>query len=116
MLPTNESLPLTVKNRNIAINWLLDTFPKAFDLRNRLPLKSSILEDIAQKRLINQPAQEALIEAFNYYTLWGSYLNALTEGATCFDLNGQPCGEVTKPEADKAIALLQAAKIKFSGE
>ncbi len=116
MLPINDSLTLTVKHRNIAMNWLLDTYPNAFDLRNRQPLKTHILKDIFQQALANQPSQEALTSAFSYYTLWGSYLNALTEGAACIDLNGFPCGNISKQEASLAIERLKFAEKKFSGE
>lgn len=114
MLPTHDALTPEVRERNSAMNWLLENYPNSFDLRNRRPLKDNILDDVIAKAQPNQPSIEALHNAFAYYSEWGSYLNALQEGATCFDLAGNPCGEVSKQTMLKAQALLQAASNKRS--
>lgn len=114
MLPTHDALTTEVKERNSAMNWLLENFPNSFDLRNRRPLKDKIIDDVIAKGLPSQPSIKALQNAFTYYSEWGSYLNALQEGATCFDLDGRPCGQVSKQTMLQAQALLQAASNKQS--
>ena len=86
---------------------------KAFDLCNRRPLKSNILDDIYQQNIDDQPAQTALEQAFLYYTNWGSYLNALTNGSSCIDLEGNICGEVSRATALKAKLQLEASQKKL---
>ena len=115
MLSTHHSLTKDVLERNKAMNWLLDTFPKAFDLCNRKPLKNNILEDILALALPAIPAKKALTEAFNYYTQWGSYLSALQSGAPCFDLNGKAAGTISVEEAQKAQEAIRLAEKKVNG-
>lgn len=114
MLAVNDSLALEVKQRNQAMNYLLETYPKAFDLCNRRPLKSSILDDIFEQKLEQQPDKNAIEQAFIYYSNWGSYLCALTTGAQCFDLDGKVCGEVNRAQELKAKLQLDMAEKKLS--
>lgn len=115
MLPTHPSLPITVLKRNHAMNWLLEQFPKAFDLRNRRPLKENILEDIISQsdRWQNMPSIEDLQAAYQHYTHWGSYLSAVKEGETCLDLNGDVSATISKQQAQKAKHLLNQALNKL---
>lgn len=112
MLPTHNHLPLEVIERNKAMNWLLDNFPKAFDLRNRKPLKSNILEDVYSLKIAKQPSTDSLEQAFHYYTNWGSYLGAIQEGAAYFNLDGSECSFVTAIEEEAANRALSLAAKK----
>lgn len=107
MLPVHNQLPPAIQARNHAMNWLLDTFPQAFDLRNRKPLSTTLLEDICALNHPDQPSRSALASAIHYYSHWGSYLSALKEGADRHDLKGNVCGTVNKVEAEQAQAILQ---------
>ncbi len=114
MLPVNDSLTIALQQRNQAMNFLLATYPKAFDLCDRRPLKSNILDDIYQQNIASQPSSTNIEQAFLYYTNWGSYLNALVNGGNCIDLDGNICGEVSRAAALKAKLQLEAAQKKIS--
>lgn len=109
-LPTHDNLSPSVKARNLAMNWLLTTFPKAFDLRNRRPLKPEILTDIIEASHENLPNQDALESALRYYMHWGSYLNGMTMGARFIDLHGVAIGMVTEGMQQEAKTLLAKAQ------
>ena len=113
MLPTHDDLALNVKNRNLALNWLLITYPDAFDLCNRRPLKQDILLDILDFKIKDMPNKDDLEQAYLHYTQWGSYLNALKVDTKCIDLNGQPCGLVSHEEAELAQKKLSLAQNKM---
>ncbi len=113
-LPTNETLNPLVLNRNKAMNWLIDTFPKAFDLRNRKPLKENIVADILNHPSAQgKPDEAAIRQALDYYTQWGSYLSSLQLGARRIDLDGIAISFVTKQAADSAKETLQKAQQKL---
>lgn len=112
MLPTTNNLPPSVKDRNIAMNWLLDQFPKAFNLGNRQPLKADILSDIIAAQQANTPSQAALRDALSYYKEWGSYLNGIKAGAKRINLYGEAVNDVSQIEEDKAQTTLRAAQQK----
>lgn len=113
MLPTHNELIADVKARNVAMNWLIKNYPNSFDLCNRRPLKPNIIEDILAEQKPEMPTKSALVCAYQYYTDWGSYLNALLEGAECIDLNGEPFGKVSKEHMEAAQAQLKAAQQKL---
>lgn len=114
MLPTTPKLKDSVRNRNLAMNWLLEHFPKAFDLGNRKPLKDDILTDIIGTDLPKVPDLPALHAALHYYTQWGSYLQALKAGAVRVGLYGEAVGQVGEDEAMLANKTLKMAGHKFS--
>lgn len=114
MLSIRPSLTKEVLERNKAMNWLLDTFPKAFDLCNRKPLKNNLLEEILSLNKPSQPTKEALTAALNHYTLWASYLGALKEGASCFDLNGNITSTVSLAQEQEAQKILTLSEKKLN--
>ena len=105
-----------VKQRNQAMQWLLETFTKAFKLTDRKPLVLSILEDIQAMNLPNTPSSQALQSALDYYQNWGSYLNALKTGATRIDLEGKPSAQVTLDEEQTAQKKLTNAQQKLNAK
>lgn len=113
-LPTHSDINSLVLNRNLAMNWLIDQFPKAFDLRNRRPLKNDILNDILSRHLDGCPDEASLQAALSYYMRWGSYLMSLELGARCIDLDGIAVGFVTKDVFDDAQHQLQNASLKHT--
>jgi sRNA-binding protein len=115
MLPTHETLAEEVRKRNAAVNWLLETYPLAFDLRNRRPLKENIVDDIIADAKPNMPSQAELQMAFKHYTHWGSYLTATLEGSACIDLDGNVSGSVSAARAEQAKNFLLAAQKKQQG-
>ena len=105
---------MNIEKRNQAMQWLLETYPKAFKLTDRRPLKLGILEDIQASVVDSMPSLEPLQDAYDYYTLWGSYLQALTEGAVRINLAGEPDGSVSRQEASDAQTILATAAKKLN--
>ena len=105
-----------VKQRNQAVQWLLETFPKAFKLTDRKPLVLSILEDIQAKNLPNTPSSPVLQSALDYYQNWGSYLSALQAGTARVDLDGKPAAQVTLEEEQTAQSKLTDAQQKLNAK
>jgi len=101
-LPTHDNLSPAVQARNLAMNWLIATYPKVFDLRNRRPLKPEILADILEANAANMPNQAALEAALHYYQHWGSYLSNMKMGARFVDLHGVAIGIVTEAMQQEA--------------
>lgn len=116
MLPTSAHLKPKVKHRNLAMNWLLEQFPLAFNLGNRQPLQKNMLSDILAQNREDTPSEADLKAALSYYTNWGSYLNGLKAGKARIDLQGQPVGEVTLAEEEKAQAALEMARNQMSSK
>lgn len=113
MLSIHNELQADVKARNMAMNWLIENYPNSFDLCNRRPLKMNIIEDVIAEQKLGMPTENALNSAFQYYTDWGSYLNALHEGVECIGLNGKPSGQVSKEQMEAAQTQLKAAQQKL---
>jgi sRNA-binding protein len=114
MLPVSPDLKKDIRDRNLAMNWLLTHFPQAFNLGNRKPLAEMILSDILATQHDDMPEKEALEGAISYYTEWGSYLNALKAGAIRVDLKGQAVALVDKKAEAQAQSHLLKAREKFS--
>lgn len=84
---------------------ILALWPELFDLNNPKPLKVGVLDDIqrdiaARSLIIGAGVLKAAIAS---YTRRIRYKKALAAGGARYDLNGQPCGEVT-PEQQQAAA------------
>ncbi|HFS4358477.1 TPA: ProQ/FINO family protein [Escherichia coli] len=89
------------------VNRLCEYWPELFNLSEVRPLKNGVISDMLQEvRTRNIPVGKgALREAVITYTHMTRYLKALIAGGPRYDLNGQPCGEVT--EKEKAAASEQ---------
>ncbi|EIX6717797.1 ProQ/FinO family protein [Salmonella enterica] len=94
---------------------VLALWPELFDLDNPKPLKVGVLDDLmrdisARNLTIGAGVLKAAIAS---YTRRIRYQKALAGGAR-YDLNGQPCGEVTPEQQQKAADALKKAKGKQS--
>ena len=89
------------------IELLAELFPAAFFVyeRRRRPLKVGIASDIAAL-LSGALTREELSLTLRCYTLNIGYLEKMLAGAWRYDLDGKPCGAVTKDEELKAKAEL----------
>ncbi|ECF6043876.1 proQ/FINO family protein [Salmonella enterica subsp. salamae] len=93
------------------IRTLTDLWPLLFDMDNPKPLKQGILDDIlrdiAGRGLsLGKGAARAAVAG---YVRRIRYKKALASGGARYDLNGQPCGEVT-PEQQTAAGELKKTK------
>lgn len=84
---------------------ILAFWPELFDLDNPKPLKVGVLDDIQQDIAARDLTIGAgvLKAALASYTRRIRYKKTLAAGGARYDLNGQPCGEVT-PEQQKNAA------------
>lgn len=106
-----------VKNmRRVLAFW-----PELFDLDNPKPLKVGVLDDLMQDISARNLAIGAgvLRGVLASYTRRIRYQKALAAGGARYDLNGQPCGEVTPEQQQtqqEAADALKKAKDKQEGE
>ncbi|EBV5083852.1 proQ/FINO family protein [Salmonella enterica subsp. enterica serovar Minnesota] len=84
---------------------ILALWPELFDLDNPKPLKVGVLDDIQRDIAARDltTGTGVLKAAIASYTRRLRYKKALAAGGARYDLNGQPCGEVT-PEQQQAAA------------
>ncbi|ECI3890514.1 proQ/FINO family protein [Salmonella enterica subsp. enterica] len=86
------------------VRRVLAFWPELFDLDNPKPLKVGVLDDIqrdiaARSLTIGAGVLKAAIAS---YTRRIRYKKALVAGGARYDLNGQPCGEVTPEQQQEA--------------
>ncbi len=91
---------------------VLALWPALFDLENPKPLKVCVLDDMqrdiaARGLVIGTGVLKASIIS---YTRHIRYKKALAAGGTRYDLNGQPCGEVTPKQQQEATDELEKSK------
>ena len=101
------------KNRR-RVNRLIELWPELFSLESPKPLKVGIFEDLIQDIAVRALAfgSGALRAALASYAHSPRYYRALMAGGVRYDLNSQPCGEVTQQEQQDAEARLMALKEK----
>ncbi|EAV6897580.1 hypothetical protein FA598_24650 [Salmonella enterica] len=107
------------KMRRVLAFW-----PELFDLDNPKPLKVGVLDDLMQDISARNLAIGAgvLRGVLASYTRRIRYQKALAAGGARYDLNGQPCGEVTPEQQQtqqtqrEAADALKKAKDKQEGE
>lgn len=94
-----------------ALKWLAKRFPNAFDNTVQIsPLKKGIVEDVfeyADEAAKEGISKSKLREAIVVFTRRIDYLTVLKARERRVDLNGEPVGDVSEDEAEKA-----ATKIK----
>lgn len=86
------------------INRLAEYWPELFGAENIKPLKAGVIHDMLQDAKARELAigHGVLRGALTSYIHTTRYLKAIVAGGARYDLNGQPCGEVT--EEDKSVA------------
>lgn len=86
------------------VRRVLAFWPELFDLDNPKPLKVGVLDDIQQDIVARSLTIGAgvLKAAIASYTSRIRYKKALAAGGARYDLNGQPCGEVTPKQQQEA--------------
>lgn len=97
---------------------VLALWPELFDLDNPKPLRVGVLDDLMQDISARNLTIGAgvLKAAIASYTRRIRYQKALAAGGARYDLNGQPCGEVTPEQQQEAADALKKAKDKPEAE
>ncbi|ENC5545567.1 ProQ/FinO family protein [Salmonella enterica] len=87
------------------VRRVLAFWPELFDLDNPKPLKTGVLNDLMQDIAARDLTigAGALKAALASYTRRIRYKKAIAAGGVRYDLNGQPCGEIT-PEQQQTAA------------
>ena len=95
------------KNRKRIIR-LVELWPELFNREKPKPLKVGITDDLIQDIAIRKLAFGAgtLRAAVASYVQSPRYYRALIAGGARYNLNGQPCGEVTPQEQKEAETRL----------
>ncbi|EOL6747679.1 ProQ/FINO family protein [Escherichia coli] len=86
------------------INRIAEYWPELFGTENIKPLKAGIIRDVLEDAKSRELplATGVLRGALTSHLHTTRYLKAIIAGGPRYDLNGQPCGEVT--EEDKSVA------------
>ncbi|EMQ9344612.1 ProQ/FinO family protein [Escherichia coli] len=89
------------------INRIAEYWPELFGAENIKPLKAGIIRDVLEDAKSRELplATGVLRGALTSHLHTTRYLKAIIAGGPRYDLNGQPCGEVT--EKEKAAASEQ---------
>ncbi len=97
--------------RHCALQWLMQTFPQAFDNKERIrPLKLGIMEDIlmhAEKAAEAGISKSKLREAVVIFTRRIDYLACLKAQEMRIDLSGDAVSQVTAEDAEKATLKIK---------
>ncbi|EIW3592899.1 ProQ/FinO family protein [Salmonella enterica] len=91
---------------------VLALWPELFNLDNPKPLKVGVLDDLMQDISARNLTIGAgvLKAAIASYTRRIRYQKALAAGGARYDLNGEPCGEITPEQQQEAADALKKAK------
>lgn len=104
---------MTISRQDIdaVLGLLAERFPKTFFLyeRKRVPLKLRIDCDIVE-RLGDQVDRKQLSVALQYYVGNLHYRRSQKPAAPRYDLDGNPCGEVSEADASSAARDVAARK------
>lgn len=96
------------------VRRVLASWPELFDLNNPKPLKTGVLNDLMQDIAARglTIGAGALKAALASYTRRIRYKKAIAAGGSRYDLNGQPCGEITPEQQQTAADDLEKPKGK----
>ncbi|EII7445972.1 ProQ/FinO family protein [Salmonella enterica subsp. enterica serovar Newport] len=94
------------------VRRVLAFWPELFDLDNPKPLKTGVLNDLMQDIAARDLTigAGALKAALASYTRRIRYKKAIAAGGARYDLNGQPCGEITPEQQQTAADGINKAK------
>jgi sRNA-binding protein len=99
--------PNKAQRRSAALAKLAELYPACFAAEAsgpHRPLKIGIYADLRKRGL-----KAAVVGVLGVYTRRPAYLKALAAGGPRYDLDGNPCGEVTADQMTDAQAKIEAA-------
>lgn len=97
------------------VQKITEFWPKLFDINNPKPLKLNIMQDMAkdiQARGLDMGIGSVRV-ALNAYTSHAKYIRCVAAGGMRYDLNGEPCGEVTETAIRHATERFKALDRQF---
>ncbi len=97
------------------VQKIAEFWPKLFDINNPKPLKLNIMQDMEkdiQTRGLDMGFGSVRV-ALNAYTSHAKYIRCVAAGGARYDLNGEPCGEVTETAARNARERFKDLERKF---
>ncbi|ECI8024612.1 prop effector [Salmonella enterica subsp. enterica serovar Ramatgan] len=97
------------------VQKITEFWPKLFDINNPKPLKLNIMPDMTkdiQARGLDMGIGSVRV-ALNAYTSHAKYIRCVAAGGMRYDLNGEPCGEVTETAARNARERFKALERKL---
>lgn len=118
--PLNRHQRKKRKNRRRWLERLIEMWPQAFDLKNPRPLAVGIIDAIAAKLTTAGAGGHGAVRfAMKSYTSNIRYIRALAAGGPRYNLHGEPEGEVTteqRQRAAEALKLMKTQKTMFMDE
>ena len=96
------------KNRRRWLDRLTELWPQAFSLKNPRPLSVGIVDAIAAE--LNACGHGAVRYALKSYTGNIRYIRVLAAGGPRYNLHGEPEGEVTPEQQQRAEQMLKAMR------
>ncbi|EKK3318923.1 ProQ/FinO family protein [Salmonella enterica] len=97
------------------VQKIMEFWPKLLDIHNPKPLKINIMQDMikdVQTRGLDMGTGSVRV-ALNTYTGHARYVRCVAAGGARYDLNGEPCGEVTEAAVKHATESLKALERKY---
>lgn len=97
------------------VQKITEFWPKLFDINNPKPLKLNIMPDMVkdiQARGLDMGIGSVRV-ALNAYTSHAKYIRCVAAGGMRYDLNGEPCGEVTETAIKHATERFKALERKL---
>ncbi len=97
------------------VQKITEFWPKLFDINTPKPLKLNIMPDMVkdiQTRGLDMGFGSVRV-ALNAYTSHAKYIRCVAAGGARYDLNGEPCGEVTETAARNARERFKDLERKF---
>lgn len=99
------------KNRRRWLERLTELWPQAFSLKNPRPLAVGIVDAISTElNATSAGGHGAVRYPLKSYTGNIRYMRALAEGGARYNLNGEPDGDVTPEQQQRAAQALKAMR------
>jgi len=101
-----------LKKRGKTLMWLCKHYPKCFSIKDPVPLKIGIIEDIFAV-VPKIMSKTILRKVLKRYTRTARYLNALVSNPHRYNLEGERVGEVTAKERSFAKTTIDSFAKSF---
>jgi hypothetical protein len=85
--------------------WLEEQYPRCFNTQNKKPLKIGIHKELRQ--LHPEISHRGLARALRIYIRTQDYYTAMLKEKKRYDLQGQPCGTISKADKARVQTLLE---------
>jgi sRNA-binding protein len=107
---TDNARPSRKNRMRRRLENMMERWPQAFNLENPRPLSENIGIMIVAELVGGGTGKSALLYALGVYTSHVRYLRVLTVGGARYNLKGEPDGEVTPEQQQRAAEKLKTMK------